>query len=136
MTYDEIARHYGLTICPAAGHGDCLVATATEHEDGTVVPRETVIHWRPRRMTRSGLRRFLKVVARTRILHYYRLNRAMRIYVANRWAYRAGLEAHVRFPVALSEADRLEVRWLASHGDIVTPVALRWATRKESLHVR
>lgn len=134
MTYDEVAHHFGLTICPAPGHEDCLVATWAEHRNGTVTPRGTQVHWTPRRMTRSGLRRFLKAIARTRVLRFYRLNKPMRIYTENVWAYRAAAELHVRLPAHLSTSDRLLVRWLHTQGATISPAAQRWATRKETTH--
>jgi len=131
MTYDHVAAHFGVRLCPAFGHDGCIVAPV-DHRRGAVMPTERVIHWAPRRLSRMGLRRFLKVVARTRLLNYYTMNQAMRIYAENVWATRAAAELHIRLSASLSLRDRLLVRWLASRGAALTPAAQRWAARRPS----
>jgi hypothetical protein len=133
-SFDDVAAYYGLDICPHVGYNGCLVATKAEHDRGTVIPRERVIHWTPRRMTRLGLRKFLKVVARTRVLRYYLMNKATRIYAENSWATRAARELHIRLPRAASAADRRRVRWLISQGQKVSTPARRWAERPQEIH--
>jgi hypothetical protein len=133
-TYEDVAAYYDLDICPRVGHEGCLVATKAEHDQGTVVPRERVIHWTPRRVTRLGLRKFLKVVARTRVLRYYLMNKAMRIYAENVWATKAARELHIRLPRRASSADRRRIRWLVSQGQAVSAPARRWAERPQEIH--
>lgn len=134
QTYDDVAAYYDLDICPQVGHNGCLVATKAEHDRGTIVPRERVIHWTPRRVTRLGLRKFLKVVARNRVLRYWMSNKAMRIYAENAWATKAARELHVRLPRKAASADRRRVRWLISQGESVSTPARRWAERPQEIH--
>jgi len=125
-SYADVAAAIGARFCPGPEEG-CGYGIE-EHEKG-VVARGTV-HWTPRRVTRHGLRNFLRLVARDRILHFDSLSRAMQIYAENSWASRTALEIfHVRFTRKMTLESRLVARWLISHGDEVTPPARRWASR-------
>lgn len=130
-TYTSVADYYGLKICPAVGHDGCLVATKAEHNRGVTLPRERVIHWTPRRLTKMGLRRFLMVISHTRVKGWFLMNHAMQIYAENVWATSAARDLRVRFPTRYSSADRRRLRWLISQGAPVTTPARRWAARKE-----
>lgn len=133
-TFDDVAAYYDLDICPRVGHNGCLVATKAEHDRGTITPRERVIHWTPRRVTRLGLRKFLKVVARTQVLRYWLMNPAMRLYAENAWATNAARELRVRLPRKAASADRHRLRWLISQGHKVSVPARRWAERPQEIH--
>jgi hypothetical protein len=130
MTFAQVAAHFGVKICPAIGHEGCIVSPV-DHQRGGVWPSDrSLVHWSPRRMTRLGLRNFLKVVARTRLLNYYAMNKAMRIYAENAWAAKAAAEIHLRLSRSSSANDRLLVLWYASRGHVITPAAQRWAKRR------
>lgn len=70
-SYEEIAEQLGIRLCPECGAEGMWGSRANRpftHEKGWTdlyqgwVP-QGVIHWRPRRVTRSGVRRFLMLAA-------------------------------------------------------------------------
>jgi hypothetical protein len=124
--FTDIAAGLGVRHCP--GPGPTCGLTASEHRRGEV--RGDVVHWTERGVTRNGLRSFLKLVARTRLLNYRTMNKAMRIYAENMWANHAAMESfHIRFRSSLSKTDRLQIRWLVGRGMEITDEARRWANR-------
>ena len=122
MTYAEIAERLGIEqVCLRADCG--LSANAVR---GCVDGFGTV-HWRERRVTRRGLRRFLLLAARRereadRIVNdaapvrgylnarrYRWLHKYLDARQADRWAAELG----IRFPVEFSRQERSECRYLA-----------------------
>lgn len=126
-TYDDVAAYFDVAICTSSAF--CGVSDK-QHVSGYAYNNR--IHWAPRRLTRPGLRRFLTLVAQLRLLHYERMNRAMRIYSVNAWVSRIAPGLHVRFPNSYSSSDRAKVRWLESRGMPISAPARRWAHRQET----
>ena len=120
-TYEDVAASLSLVLCSSCSLSDA------RHRSGYA--NNNTVHWAPRRLERRGLRRFLKLAARLRLHRYDEASPAMKIYLENAWATKAGAALRVRFPHSLSSEDRLHVLWLASRGDPITPAAQRWANR-------
>lgn len=127
-TYEDVAAFFQANLCPSPQMGCSVVQK--DHDRG-VATYDNVVHWTPRKMTRPGLRKFLKVIARIRVHNYVVMNKAMRIYAENAWTIHAATQLHIRFPTRYSTADRANIRWLMSTGMEVTPVASRWANRTQ-----
>jgi hypothetical protein len=66
------------------------------------------MHWRPRRMTRRGLRNFLREAAAKSI--QYRMQPWQAIYEINRIVTTLGAALGVHFPREYADADRARVR--------------------------
>lgn len=114
LTYPDLAARYEVDVC----FDGCF----REHSRG-MVDSNGVIHWRGRDVTRSGLRRFLILVARARsakdrdsewLASYPRRERdALTTHYEATWAYRTALhDLGVRLPASLAAADKAKVRAL------------------------
>lgn len=126
LTYPELATYLGAKVCKGNWYGE-VGTPEPDHVRGFV---DTRVHWYPdRRVTRTGLRRFLLLVAATQLHGYKDMSPAMRLYATNAWATRIAADLHRRFPRRYSDADRRRARWLIAHGQVVTPAARRWANR-------
>lgn len=118
MAWDYIATVVGLKRCKGCDEGD--------HREGWA--RGSTVHWEDRRSTRAGIRKFLMLAASLRILGFAERPEWERLYMANVWANRMGLQLHTRIPARLSANDRARVRYLATKNDI--PLLIRqWARR-------
>jgi hypothetical protein len=107
-TYSDVASQLGIALC---GTGSCR--GIGNHEQGWTAYGMTVIHWRDRRMTRPGLRRFLKLVATAQTIRM-RDERFVRLWSQNVAADHLARRLGVRFPRSLADPDRAKVRlWLA-----------------------
>lgn len=122
-TYADVIAYFSVRTCDGCTED-------IDHRTGSVTG--STVHWTPRRLTRPGLRKFLMLVARTRVLRYNQMNRAMQIYAENAWATRASQYLHLRFPRRYSEVDRATVRWLITRGHEVSAPARSWAQRQEN----
>lgn len=137
LTYAALAERYGVPWCD----GKSCPLSAPRHDRGVVLwDRE--IHWRDRIVTRSGLRRFLILVARVMRVRdggvpkrawetrKRRRQRANLLYLDNVFASKtAFFDLGVRIPASLSDQDRERVRkLLAGDTDEVkrSPMG-RWA---------
>lgn len=102
MNYDELARLYAVRLCTGC------TTYAGRHEQGLAVIGG-ILHWRARRVTRPGLRRFLKLVARVQLG-----SDSMREPHKTFWeCYLAdgmAKDLHVRFPRRYADLDRARVR--------------------------
>lgn len=125
--YEDVAAYFDVHLCDGS---DCVVPIA-RHKRGAVVLPHRIVHWADRKLTKPGLRRFLKLVAQIRILNYNHQNQAMRLFAENTWAAQAAQALHVRFPARYSTADRAKARWLIATGEPVSAPAYRWAHRQE-----
>lgn len=132
-TFEDLAVLLDVRLCP--GGPDCLRQMINHQHGGSSASLNTV-HWAPRRLTKRGIRRFLLVTARMRVMNYWSRSPAMRIFLSNAWATKRARDLHIRFPSQWSRTDRLTVLWLASKGDQLTPEARRWASRKEPINGR
>jgi hypothetical protein len=109
LTYSEIARWYDLTL--------------------------DELGWPDRRVTRSGLRRFL-IAIYARLMEKRGLLPVERwefIWSANRWAYREALSTwHRRLPSRLADIDRARVAAILANRmmDQKQLSALKWAKRR------
>jgi hypothetical protein len=126
-TYEDVAAYYDVSVCPSSGQ--CNVSDTLHHRGHA---QRNTVHWSPRRLSKPGLRNFLRLVAQTRLLRYAEMNKAMRIYAENVWIDHASRDLRVRFPRRYSESDRAKTRWLESQGQTLTIQAHRWAHRQES----
>ncbi len=115
MTWDEIARHFGVTRCDGC--------PALDHVRGQT--SFYAVHWYDRRMTKLGLRRYLMLISELRLV--YLDEEYMRIYASNRWAADAARQLHIRIPARYSDNDRARVRWLIEHKQNVPDGVRRWA---------
>lgn len=134
LTYPELTTHFGVKLCQGNWYGE----TGAPEPDHVLGFADTKVHWYPdRRVTKTGLRRFLLLVAATKLLGYKDMSPAMRLYATNTWATSAAASLHRRLPRRYSDQDRRRARWLISQGQTVTPSARRWASRipKEGPHV-
>lgn len=105
MTYRELAARYGFELCE--------MCDLNAHEQGHL--QGDRIHWRERRVTHSGLRRFLLLLAGPYLVRngFGSPNReAEWIWMRNVWAYNQALDLGYRLPRRLSEVDRARVRYL------------------------
>lgn len=118
MSYRSIAAKLGMELCESC---DLNVHTGGWAD----IPRGK-IHWQERRMTRSGLRRFLMEAAEIALYRdgYRGGGLGERIWLQNTWAYRTAMSLGVRLPRRLSELDRARV--LALPGP-ASGAAKRWA---------
>jgi len=116
-TYRDLALRYEVEVC----FDGCF---RRDHGRGAI-DRQGTIHWSDRRMTRSGLRRFLKLVFDSRPSwpkvsdavvwgrHPDRERTALRIFYEHVFAYRTALhDLGIRLPASLAAADRARVRSL------------------------
>lgn len=127
MTYADLAAQLGVKICQGNWYGE-VGTPEPDHVRGFA--DRTKVHWWPeRRVTKVGLRRFLTLVAATKLHGYKDMNTAMRLYATNAWAAKTAADLHRRIPRRYSDEDRRRLRWLISQGAIVTPTARRWAYR-------
>lgn len=125
-TYEDVAASLSLELCSS-----CESFSPVTHMYGYA--HNNTVHWRSRRLERRGLRKFLKLAARLRVHQYAKASPAMKVYLANAWATKAGAALRVRFPYAYTVDDRLWVQWLVVNGDHITTAARRWAHRKGTL---
>jgi len=126
LTYADLATQYGVKLCQGNWYGE----VGTPEPDHVRGWADRQVHWWPeRRVTKTGLRRFLTLVAATKLHGYKDMSTAMRLYATNVWAVNAAAELHVRIPRRYSDADRRRARWLVAQGAVVTPAARRWANR-------
>ncbi len=134
--YEDVAAYYDVHLCDGLTpvgerlYGACPLSHA-QHKRGVVVLPHRIVHWSGRKLTKPGLRRFLKLVAQIRVHNYNHHNQAMRLFAENTWANAAARVLHVRFPARYSAADRARVRWLIATGEPVSAPAYRWAHRQE-----
>jgi hypothetical protein len=127
VTYEELVAQYSLRVCTGCGRGD--------HEAGFVEVGR--FHWRlPRRLTRPGLRRFLRLVAQSQLGIRNDDPEPAKTYWISVMTDALAAGLHVRFPRKYSELDRAFVRaQLADHRpkglDEDTRMRLyRWAMRQ------
>lgn len=108
-TYSAVAHLLGLRHC-----GD---GSDQRHWTGYIEWDETpCLHWTDRRMTKRGLRTFLKLAARALVpdANPGRAERFVALYWQNVEADRLAQDIGVRFPRDLADPDRAKVRfWLA-----------------------
>lgn len=127
LTYTDLATQLGVKLCQGAWYGE-VGTPEPDHIRGWADRR--LVHWWPeRRVTKPGLRRFLTLVAATRLHGYQDMNAPMRLYATNAWAVRTARDLHVRIPHRYADEERRRARWLVSKGEPVTPAAKRWAYR-------
>ena len=136
-SYADVAAYFDVYLCDGLMptgerhlYEICPLSTA-QHQRGAVVLPHRLVHWRDRKLTKPGLRRFLKLVAQIRIHNYKNLDTAMRLFAENTWANEAARALHVRFPARYSAADKARARWLIATGEHVSATAYRWAHRQE-----
>lgn len=100
MTYDEIAARFTLRLCGGCG-------AQVNHQAGQYDGLR--IHWSPRRVTRPGLRRFLKLAVAS-WLGMTTTPELLKTFWTSYLADVLASELHVRFPRRYSELDRARVR--------------------------
>lgn len=124
MTFDDVARHFGVRRC-----NECL--SRYNHRAGARVAN--TIHFADRTFTRAGLRNFLMLVAETRLI--VGPEKWRKVWAYNVWAASvARKELHITIPARLSDADRAYVRWRIQTASDVPTAARTWANRKETTH--
>lgn len=117
-TYAEVVRRLGIEqVCL---DGKCGLS---DYQHRGIIDPFGTIHWRERRFTRRGLRRFLLLVARrahendpgflnTPETEFYRL------YWREQRANFLAAQIGYRFPASWSREERMRSRWLASKADV------------------
>lgn len=116
MTYREIADRLGIERVCVERCG------LSEHALRGVVDGFDILHWRERRVTRRGLRRFLLLAARRKRLadeSYLNDDRKFGyayLYWDARQADLWAAELGIRFPVAFSRSERLRCLLAAPRG--------------------
>jgi len=101
VTYEGLAARFRVRLCPG---GDTF-----NHEQGQYDQYRGIIHWRPRRVTKPGLRRFLKLVM-TSMLGLAFFKEPEKTYWAAAGAEDLARQLHVRFPRHYADLDRARVR--------------------------
>lgn len=113
-TYQEIAKLMEVTLCSLCSLDNCANMSSN------------TVHWHERRVTRPGLRNFLKLVSQLRLVSG--MPEWQALWAQNIWAYRkARYELGVLLPAHLSKRDRARVRYLMDRDSISNPAARRWA---------
>jgi hypothetical protein len=114
VTYDEVAKQLEVELCP--GGDGCwweTVAITTParatHRTG-FVDGKGVVHWRPRGVSRPGLRNFLKLVAAAKHPELREMSMAARLWRMNVIANELAAKLHVRIARHYSDLDRAYVR--------------------------
>jgi hypothetical protein len=123
LTYVGLAERFGVEICTGwCGEGG--------HNDGWWGGKR--IHFRERRVTRGGLRKFLMLVHDATVWSQRaagnQIDRKARwIHSRNVWAYQTAFhELGIRLPRSLSSDDRARVRHL-TYADAGSQTLRRWA---------
>jgi hypothetical protein len=133
-TYRDLALRYEVEVC----FDGCF---RRDHRRGGIDSQGT-IHWSDRRMTRSGLRRFLMLVAEAYrlgsdwpqpefwVTTSFRGREALRTYNGHIFAYRTALhDLGIRLPASLAAEDKAKVRALLASApfELRNSGAGRWA---------
>ena len=105
-SYSEIAQQLGLALCGCGLEYQPI----GNHEDGWTAFGMTVIHWRERRVTRRGLRSFLKLVAKATSKFGTYGETWETLYYQNLRAQELARQFSVRFPRTWSATDRARIR--------------------------
>lgn len=103
LTYEEIAEHLNIPLCPK----HCWMETLQRHAAGFTTVAS--VHWMPREVKRRGIYNFLKLAARNR-LGTTDMVAAQAIWLENSWAYENGILIGIRFPREFAATDRARVR--------------------------
>jgi D-mannonate dehydratase len=126
LTYRGLAEQLGVKLCQGNWYGE----VGTPEPDHVRGFADRQVHWWPeRRVTRTGLRKFLMLVAATKLHGYNDMSPAMRLYATNARAVMLAADLRIRIPRRYADGDRARARWLISQGQVVTPAARRWASR-------
>ena len=109
-TYSGVASQLGIALC-----GDGWPRNRIgNHEAGWTAYGMTIIHWNERRVTKRGLLRFLKLVAKAQMESAHQGERFVVLYWQNVEAYRLARLIGIRLPRSLADPDRAKARlWLA-----------------------
>jgi hypothetical protein len=122
LTYPDIAETEGVTLCATCWAGDICPAGLRAEVDGTT------IHWRSRRVTRPGLRNFLKLVMRIHSMAVLPLTEWEALHNENVYAYHAArAKYHVLLPKHLSRQDRVRAWSLLLHKTPKPQPQWQWA---------
>lgn len=100
MTYEELAKRYTVRICTGCPGG-------YNHKEGGA--SLDTIHWFPRRVSKPGLRRFLKLAVLI-LLGLNRMPEPQRTYWMASGAEDLARQINVRFPRRYADLDRARVR--------------------------
>ena len=119
MTYDDVARQFGVQRCAQCDG-------SYDHRIGA--QDDAVIHWSDRVFTRAGLRNFLLLVADLSDDSQPKPAKWQRLWEHNVWASSvARKELHITIPTRLSAADRAYVWWHIQSATDVPAAARAWA---------
>jgi hypothetical protein len=136
LTYEALAARWGLVVCDS--HVGCKRRWPTYRHVRGAVDQYGYLHWSPihSRMTRAGLRNFLKLVAWNRLTADAKAQRAFdrrplwwKLWRLNVEAYRiARNELHVNLRAEDSYDDRNRARWLSRYARtrVAYPAAYEW----------
>lgn len=117
MEYREIADRENVDWCDGTDDGSY---SRTSHQRGFAQPGFGRIHFADRRMTKSGLRRFLMLVAAIRHKHNRGQPQWLKLYEANTFAQRRALSEYRRvIPRRYSDTDRARVRQLMGRDGVL-----------------
>ncbi len=105
-SYRGLSQQYGLELCTddkTCDRGVSLIKHRAGYTDNF-----GRIHWQHKYPRKSGIRRFLTLVAWARLNHHSSKKPVwMQIYERDRWAYHEGIDGlHMRFPRRFSDPDR------------------------------
>lgn len=97
-SFAEVSAILGIDRCSYCDNGD--------HRTGWADPSKGLVHFEDRRVTRSSLRRYLKLVGA--VIHSHNRGQPLwvRLYEQNTYASRTALQFGIRIPSALADEDR------------------------------
>lgn len=121
--YHSVAQRWGVGMCTWCNGGD--------HALGWSNPSRGVVHFQERKVSRAGLRRFLKLVASVLKSHNRGQPEWQRLFEQNEWAKSAAHQMGLRIPIHLSAYDRAKAaRQTRDLKDLPTGFR-RWAKTRD-----
>ena len=131
QTHQHIAGDLGVVLCYGIVPSTGSYCRGPDHEVGEA--ENGTVHWRDRRVSRTGLHRFLRLVARAKYPEVHSSDLWRQIYRENVALTRLAAQIHVRIPREASLLDRAIVKAALINVPTTDPErgpAMTWARRK------